>query len=187
MPIQKTTREEIIKNSIKVFRRKGYYRTSMSDLAKEAGLTKGAFYHHFNDKEEVMRKSLQATIKWFEKRVFSIAYEEGPSNEEKIVKMGEVIFQAFTQGDGGCFFANTILETAHVEDTFTQEIKHYFKLWEKALQNMLKDKYSGSEIEEMAERMIADIEGSIILMQLYKDYKPLQKALKRSALSILEK
>lgn len=181
MPIQKTTREEIIKNSIKVFRRKGYYRTSMSDLAKEAGLTKGAFYHHFSDKEEVMRKSLQATAKWFEKKVFSIAYEKELSNREKLTKMGEVTFQAFTQGEGGCFFANTILETAQVEDSFNTEIKHYFSQWEKALQHMLKGTYEVTEIKDIAQRIIADIEGSIILMQLYKDPQILQNALKRSS------
>lgn len=52
---------------------------------------------------------------------------------------------------------------------------------------MLKDKYSGSEIEEMVECMIVDIEGFIIFMQLYKDYKFLKKVLKRSVFFILEK
>lgn len=87
--------EEIIKNSIKVFCWKGYYWMSMSDFVKEVGLIKGVFYYYFNDKEEVMCKFLQVIINWFEKWVFSIVYEEGFSNEEKIVKMGEVIFQVF--------------------------------------------------------------------------------------------
>ena len=61
MPLHKKSPEEIIKQSILVFRTNGYYRTTMNDLAKATGLTKGAFYHHFSNKEDVMKKSLQTT------------------------------------------------------------------------------------------------------------------------------
>jgi len=180
MPLQKTTREEIIKSSIQVLRRKGYYRTSMNDLAKGVGLTKGVFYHHFSNKEEVMRVSLQATTNWFEIKVFSIAYLDNLSNREKLVKMADVTFAAFTDNAGGCFFSNTILETAHVEDTFLKEITHFFTLWEKAFLNIFEEKYSVPENRDVVHQVIADIEGSIILMQLHRDTSFLRKALQRS-------
>ena len=180
MPLQKTTREEIIKSSVRVLRRKGYYRTSMNDLAKEVGLTKGVFYHHFSNKEDVMRVSLQATTNWFEKNVFSIAFLDNLSNREKLVKMADVIFAAFTDHPGGCFFTNTILETTHVEDTFLKEITLFFTLWEKALTNIFKEKHSASEIGDVVQKIIADIEGSLILVQLHKDTSYLRKALQRS-------
>ena len=61
MPLHKTTPAEIIKNSIKVFRKKGYYRTNMNDLAKETGLTKGIFYNHH--KLRMQKYYLQKLIK----------------------------------------------------------------------------------------------------------------------------
>jgi TetR/AcrR family transcriptional repressor of nem operon len=45
------TRQHIIKKAAKLFARKGFYGTSISDLAQATGLTKGAFYHHFENKE----------------------------------------------------------------------------------------------------------------------------------------
>lgn len=181
MPIQKTSPEEIIKNSITVFRRKGYYRTSMADLASESELTKGAFYHYFKKgKEEVMIKSLQAARGWFVKYIFSIAYKKNElSPKERLTAMADAAYTAFTDNLGGCFFANTILETAHVEDTFLSEIEIFFSKWEEALTVILKEKYSEEEAKQMAQRIIVDVEGSIILMQLRKDKKYLKNAIER--------
>ncbi|WP_026999423.1 TetR/AcrR family transcriptional regulator [Eisenibacter elegans] len=148
----------------------------MADLAAATGLTKGAFYHHFASKEEVMKKSLQATTLWFERKVFGIAYQEG-SPKERLAKMTEVLFEAFTRSQGGCFFANTILETAHVEDTFLEEIEHFFGLFEQALSHIFQTQYS----KGLAHQIIADIEGSIIVMQLRKDPQILKDALNRTA------
>ncbi|MBN1811390.1 MAG: TetR/AcrR family transcriptional regulator [Anaerolineae bacterium] len=45
------TRQHIIEEAAKLFARKGFYGTSISDLAQATELTKGAFYHHFENKE----------------------------------------------------------------------------------------------------------------------------------------
>ncbi|MBK6267355.1 TetR/AcrR family transcriptional regulator [Marivirga sp. S37H4] len=180
MPLQKITPEEILYKSIKVFRRRGYYRTKMSDLAKEVGLTKGTFYHHFESKEDVMRKALMASIQWFETSLFSIAFEPQLSSKEKLEKMSEKAFKAFTDNEGGCIFANTILETAHVEDTFIKEILRFFELWKQALMEVFKEKYSNDQLTDVVQQIIGDIEGSIIIMQLHKDNLYLKRALNRS-------
>ena len=184
MPKQKTTPEEIIYNSIKVFRRKGYYRTNMSDLAKETGLTKGAFYHHFSNKEEVMKKALQASTGWFQKKVFSIADDSALNAQEKLNTMVSVAFKAFTDDAGGCFFANTILETSHVEDTFLEDIELFFSAWKNALYKIFQDSYPEERLAELTEEIIADVEGSIIFMQLRKDHSYLRKALDRTLLKL---
>ncbi len=180
MPTQKTTPEDIIKKSVKVFRQNGYYRTTMNDLAKEIGLTKGAFYHHFSSKEEVMIKSLELTSSWFTKHIFSIAYQTELTPKERLLKMTDRLFEGFTVFKGGCFFANTVLETAHVEDTFLEEINHFFDNFENALISIYKEKYNQNQLESIIQETMADIEGSILLMQLKKDTQLLKNALNRS-------
>jgi len=179
MPSIKTSPEEIVKKSILVFRENGYYRTTMNDLANATGLTKGAFYHHFKNKEEVMRMSLKATSMWFEKKIFSIAYNEELTNKEKLVTMGDILFTAFTKNKGGCFFANTILETAYVEDTFIKEIDTFFSLFEKALENIFTEKYKNEKLKNVVVQVISEIEGTIILMQLKKNPTLLRNTLNR--------
>ena len=40
-------REAILDAATRVMRQKGYGATSVDDLCREAGVTKGAFFHHF--------------------------------------------------------------------------------------------------------------------------------------------
>ncbi len=47
------TRELIIDRSIPIFNTKGYHATSLSDITKATGITKGAIYGNFKNKDEV--------------------------------------------------------------------------------------------------------------------------------------
>lgn len=57
------TVEQIIQISIKLFSEKGYDNTSIQDIAKKLGMTKGAVYHHFKSKREILEIVLK---KYFE-------------------------------------------------------------------------------------------------------------------------
>ena len=48
-------RNEILTAAYKLFVRHGYEATTVNALIDELGLSKGAFYHHFESKEEVMQ------------------------------------------------------------------------------------------------------------------------------------
>ena len=47
------TREKLLDSALHAFRLKGYSATSVDDICREAGVTKGAFFHHFKGKEEL--------------------------------------------------------------------------------------------------------------------------------------
>jgi len=49
----KDTREYIIDEAYKLFLTQSYEAVSISDISKAIGLTKGALYHHFKNKEEL--------------------------------------------------------------------------------------------------------------------------------------
>lgn len=53
---RKTARRgEILEAATKVFAEKGYDGTRMSDIAEQAGITKGTIYLYFTNKEDVFR------------------------------------------------------------------------------------------------------------------------------------
>lgn len=58
---EKTTKY-IIKTVAPIFNRKGYAATSMSDLTAATGLTKGAIYGNFKNKEELAIKSFNFSV-----------------------------------------------------------------------------------------------------------------------------
>ena len=58
-------RAEILSHAMALFFRKGYEETTMNDILESVGLSKGAFYHHFVSKEQLLEAftaSLAAAI-----------------------------------------------------------------------------------------------------------------------------
>jgi AcrR family transcriptional regulator len=58
-------RAEILSHAMTLFFRKGYEATTMNDILESVALSKGAFYHHFASKEELLEAftaSLTASI-----------------------------------------------------------------------------------------------------------------------------
>jgi TetR/AcrR family transcriptional regulator, acrAB operon repressor len=49
------TRMQLMKMAVKVFKDKGYVRTRLDDIAKAAGVTRGAIYHHFGNKAKLFK------------------------------------------------------------------------------------------------------------------------------------
>ena len=50
---KQSARDKLLDAAVHVVRQKGYASTSVDDLCKAAGVTKGAFFHHFASKEEL--------------------------------------------------------------------------------------------------------------------------------------
>lgn len=54
-PAQRDTREKILAAALELFGSTGYAAASPEDIATAAGVTKGAFYYYFEDKEDLAR------------------------------------------------------------------------------------------------------------------------------------
>jgi AcrR family transcriptional regulator len=52
--IRQATREQILQTALSLFCDRGYYATSIEEIAKLAGISKGLLYHYFNSKAEVL-------------------------------------------------------------------------------------------------------------------------------------
>lgn len=52
--IRRETTERILATSLRLFCEKGYYATSIEEIAKQAQISKGLLYHYFRSKEEVL-------------------------------------------------------------------------------------------------------------------------------------
>ena len=54
--------ETVLRRAIDLFNRQGYDGTSMSDLARELGLTKSAIYHHVDSREQLLAAALDEAL-----------------------------------------------------------------------------------------------------------------------------
>ncbi|MDZ7606515.1 MAG: helix-turn-helix domain-containing protein [Cyclobacteriaceae bacterium] len=59
------SRAHILTTAFQLFFKKGYKEVTMSELVKESGLSKGAFYHYFSSKEELYNYSMEMFLNLF--------------------------------------------------------------------------------------------------------------------------
>ena len=52
-PPKPTARDRLLDAALRIIREKGYAATTVDDLCAAAGVTKGAFFHHFKNKDEL--------------------------------------------------------------------------------------------------------------------------------------
>lgn len=85
-------KEQIIRAAIRLFARKGFARTTISDIAREAGTGKGTIYEYFETKDEIIHDSFNFFIKQLEFDLEHILVSSRPA----IDKLRE-IFDAYAQ------------------------------------------------------------------------------------------
>lgn len=55
-------KRELLAIAEKLFLNKGYEQTSIDDILKESGISKGGFYHYFKSKDEILSESINNII-----------------------------------------------------------------------------------------------------------------------------
>src|SRR5512140_1100902 len=65
------TRRDLMDVAIDSFAKYGFQATSIDRIAKAAGVTKGALYYHFKDKEELLFEAVKKRVGQFERSVMS--------------------------------------------------------------------------------------------------------------------
>src|SRR6202521_2459710 len=95
---QSGAKKKLLDAALSVIRAKGYSATTVDDICQTAGVTKGAFFHHFKSKEE-LAVSAAGHFSSMADRVFSTApYRDLPDPVDRL--LGYVDFRkAILQGD----------------------------------------------------------------------------------------
>ncbi|MNP98803.1 DNA-binding transcriptional repressor AcrR [compost metagenome] len=177
MPKKLTNKQELIDKAINVFLKNGYYNSSISDLARACDIEKSHFYYYFKDKRDLMNQCLIAFSLQIQKNVFEVSKDETVEASVRLKKMLDYIWSLYTDNNHGCFFGNTLLETVGNEPYFEETIREFFENWKNALMYLYILKGTKGNLEEMVLDDIEKIQGSIMLMKLYKDQSLLQKAI----------
>lgn len=62
-------RGQILRAAVKLFSDKGYYTTTIAQIAREAGVSTGLIYQYFGDKDDVLLLSLKLVLETYEKEI----------------------------------------------------------------------------------------------------------------------
>lgn len=172
------TKDHILLCAFKLFLDKGFRNTSMADLVKSAGLSKGAFYHHFNSKETLYQEVID---KYF------LAYYAQPSlgkaglqsvpEVEELIKGFYTVFvpEVISLTDKGLsryfiIFFEAFGSYPKFKETVRETYREYRVVLTAAFKN---DGWKKPELE--AVRIIAKYEGLLFWLALYPEEDVLKR------------
>ena len=87
------TRDALLKSALALFERLGYDATSVQQIVDDAGRTKGAFYHHFESKEDLLRGLHDEFIDYQLERARAVIARDLPPDKTLRVLVTEVLME----------------------------------------------------------------------------------------------
>lgn len=178
------TREFIVEKTAPVFNRKGYAGTSMSDLTETTGLTKGAIYGNFENKDEVALAAFDFNLGRMRQYVRSMQQE----NTSALGKL-RVYIDVYRKGllnptlSAGCPIVNTGVEADDTHPALNKKVSEAISSWHRSLSAIIHQGIHSGEIRQgvdvsaFASLMIAMIEGGITVSKISGDLSYLNKSL----------
>ncbi|MBN2443162.1 MAG: TetR/AcrR family transcriptional regulator [Spirochaetales bacterium] len=89
----KIRKKELIEAAMELFREKGFEKTSVDDINKKVGVTKGAFYYHFASKEDLLEEVVTGLSEKTIAITREICYNNSLNPPEKINTIIEKVYQ----------------------------------------------------------------------------------------------
>lgn len=170
------TSSYIIRTVAPVFNKKGYSGTSLSDLTVATGLTKGAIYGNFTNKEQLAVEAFKFNVREILKELSS-----GINKSNRAIDKLYAITNFYrgyydsTKSTGGCPILNVGNDTKHTNPTLFRMVKHTAKKLEESIGNIILEGVNNNEfrketdISKLAKNIYSMIEGSVFMSVTHDD------------------
>ncbi|MCW5771788.1 MAG: TetR/AcrR family transcriptional regulator [Rhodospirillaceae bacterium] len=174
--MKKTDKDAVIDAALNLFRMNGYHNTSMADISAACGLLKGSIYHYFPGKKELALAALDRVIAETREKLFRPALDSTVPANVRLATLADRIERYFIGREGGCLMGNLALEVGDAIPEFQERIRTYFKDWKQALATLLAERHGQVRAEELAEDIVARVQGAVMMLGVNKDERPLRRA-----------
>lgn len=165
----KIPRDELLQRCANTFKRFGYHGTTMDALSSACGLTKASFYHHYPNKESLLRDVLDWTHERLKQSLFSIAFDEDLAAQERLTRMGRKAKKLFQDDSIGCLMGVVAVDATYGKVELMEPIRRFLDDWIAAFTKLYSAGYSPAEAHNLARQLVADFEGAILLARIYGD------------------
>ena len=122
--------------SINLFYKKGYFATSISDIAREAGIQKSSIYYHYSNKEEILFDILKTTMADLDENLEAqIEGIQGAEEKMRAAIQSHVIFHMERQKE-------VIISDSELRGLTVDNYKNIMKMrddYERKFQSLIKD------------------------------------------------
>lgn len=161
------TRARIIESAIKLFSSRGYNAASVDEICAEAGISKGAFYHHFESKQALFLALLDGWLQTIDNAIEASKDKTAPETFMQMTEAFPYIFE--TAGGGLPMFLEFWLQASRDKKVWEASIAPY-RRYHKYFTSLIKkgvDEGSFVEVDpELASRMIVSTAMGLLLQSL---------------------
>ncbi|MCV9933110.1 TetR/AcrR family transcriptional regulator [Flavobacterium sp. LS1R47] len=170
------TSEFILDKVAPIFNKQGYIGTSLSDITNATGLTKGAIYCNFSNKEDLALKAFQLNISIAIIPLFKlIATKEGSINKLHTITNYQRSYYNLVKDRGGCPMLRVGVDTKFVNPLLFEAAEKLSQKFINGLIDILKKGIEFNEIKseidvnKYAQIILSLIEGSSLLAFTHND------------------
>jgi AcrR family transcriptional regulator len=168
--LKETRRDQILKSAEKVFSEKGFLNSTISDVAKETGVSDTTIYEYFSSKEELLFSIPRDGIELSKTILDShLTYISGTSN-----KLRAMIFHLCKLYQENPYFASISLMTLKTNKKFMEteiykDLKEYYKIMINVINQGIQDGELRSDINPYLVRsvIVGSIEFNVIRWLMY--------------------
>jgi AcrR family transcriptional regulator len=161
------TRAKIIESSIKLFSTRGFNAASVDDICRDAGVSKGAFYHHFESKQALFLALLDGWLQTIDQAIEAARDKTVPETFLQMTEAFPYIFE--TAGEGLPMFLEFWLQASRDEKIWQASIAPYRRYHKYFTSLIKKGVAEGSFVEvnpDVAARMIVAMAMGLLLQSL---------------------
>ncbi|MEK6154297.1 TetR/AcrR family transcriptional regulator [Flavobacteriaceae bacterium 3-367] len=168
----------IIETVAPIFNKHGYVGTSMSDLTEATGLTKGALYGNFENKEALALKAFEHNRKLLLNEIDQKLDIPGTALD-KLFSLTDFYrhYDEFTYEMGGCPVLNVGLDAQHNNSLLAAAAKETAKTIEGKIALVLENGVNNGELKfpvtplQFAKQLYTMLQGAVSMASLTRDRK----------------
>ncbi|AMY52942.1 putative HTH-type transcriptional regulator YxaF [Rhodococcoides fascians D188] len=170
-------RHDVVPILAGVFRDHGFDGSSLAVISRCTGLGKGSLYHYFpRGKQEMAEAVLDDVELWFHHNVFE-PLRHGDDAASTTHDMFEQTARYFRSNRLVCLFGAFTLGLERA--TFSSRVAAHFTQWIEALTPVLQRLGHGDSAAELAEEIVAGIQGALVLARAFDDATRFDRVLAR--------
>jgi AcrR family transcriptional regulator len=161
------TRTRIMESSVKLFSERGFNAASVDDICAEAGISKGAFYHHFESKQGLFLALLDGWLKAIDNAIEASKDMTAPETFLQMTEAFPYVFE--TAGNHLPMFMEFWLQASRDKKIWQASIAPY-RRYHKYFTSLIKkgvDEGSFADVEpRIASRLIISTAMGLLLQSL---------------------
>ena len=164
------TRQRLINAAKARFYREGFRNVGIDAILDDVGITKTAFYKHFESKDDLMVAVLEDVDRFLQEKLSQLVREKGgPSPAGQLRALVDVIGMIIADKNWhGCIFVNAIMEFPLPHDPANQAATRHKRLFEDFIHE-LAERADADDPKALAQELSMLLEGAYITRTVTRD------------------